>query len=258
MLNFAANLSMMFTDSDFLDRFARASKAGFKYVEFLFPYDYPASLIKQKLDENGLKQVLFNTSAGDVSSGQWGRAAIVGLEQQARQDIQQALDYALALQCPNVHIMSGVINDPNLYAKSRQTFIENIRFASELFKPYGINILLEALSPQIKPNYLIKSQFQMLELVNEIDRDNVFIQLDFFHAQNVDGNLTRIIEQMQGRYAHIQVASVPDRHEIDEGEVNYDHIFQKLKEVNYQGYIGLEYNPRAKTEDGLGFMKKYQ
>ncbi|MGR6980108.1 2-oxo-tetronate isomerase [Testudinibacter sp. P27/CKL/0425] len=258
MPKFAANLSMMFTEVPFLDRFEAAAKAGFKYVEYLFPYDYPKEVLKAKLDENGLQQVLFNTAAGDVQAGEWGVSAIPGREADSHRDIDLALEYALALNCPNVHIMSGVVPPNENYAKYQQTFIDNVRYAADKFKPHGIKILLEALSPQVKPNYLTASQFQTLALVELIDRDNVFVQLDYFHAQNVDGNLTRLTDTLNGKFAHVQIASVPARHEPDEGEINYQHIFDKLDEIGYDGGVGCEYNPRGNTVDGLAWFKQYQ
>lgn len=258
MPKFAANLSMMFTEVPFLERFEAAAKAGFKYVEYLFPYDYPKEILKTKLDDNGLQQVLFNTAAGDIQAGEWGVSAIPGREADSHRDIDLALEYALALDCPNVHIMSGVVPPNENYAKYKQTFIDNVRYAAKKFKPHGINILLEALSPQIKPNYLTASQFQTLELVELINCDNVFIQLDYFHAQNVDGNLSQLTDTLNGKFAHVQIASVPARHEPDEGEINYQHIFNKLDEIGYDRWIGCEYTPRSNTADGLAWLKPYQ
>ncbi|TNG96859.1 hydroxypyruvate isomerase family protein [Pasteurellaceae bacterium USgator11] len=258
MPKFAANLSMMFTELPFLDRFEAAAKAGFKYVEYLFPYDYPKEQLKAKLQQNGLQQVLFNTAPGNVQAGEWGVSAIPGREADSQRDIDLALEYALALNCPNVHIMSGVVPPGENYAKYKQTFIDNVRYAADKFKPHGIKILLEALSPQVKPNYLTASQFQTLELVDLIDRDNVFVQLDYFHAQNVDGNLSRLTDALKGKFAHVQIASVPDRHEPDEGEINYQHIFAKLDEIGYDGWVGCEYNPRGVTTEGLAWFEQYK
>lgn len=258
MPKFAANLTMMFNEVPFLDRFEAAAKAGFKYVEYLWPYDYPADELKAKLDQFGLKQVLFNTAAGDVTKGEWGVSAIPGREADSCRDIDTALEYALALGCPNVHIMAAVVPEGADREAYKQTFVNNIRYAAEKFKPYGIKILLEALSPEVKPNYLLKSQFDTLELVELIDRDNVFVQLDYFHAQNVDGNLSRLTDKLDGRFAHIQIASVPERHEPDEGEINYQYIFDKLDAMGYEGYIGCEYKPRGETAAGLGWFEKYK
>lgn len=258
MPKFAANLTMMFNEVPFLDRFEAAAKAGFKYVEYLWPYEFPAETLKAKLDQYGLKQVLFNTAAGDVSKGEWGLSAIPGREADARRDIDQALAYALALNCPNVHIMAAVVPPGADREAYKQTFVQNVRYAAEKFKPHGINIMLEALSPEVKPNYLLKSQFDTLDVVEAIDRDNVFVQLDYFHAQNVDGNLARLTDKLNGKFAHVQIASVPDRHEPDEGEINYQYIFDKLDQIGYDGYVGCEYKPRGETTEGLDWFKPYK
>lgn len=257
MPKFAANLSMMFTEHSFLDRFDAAAAAGFKAVEFLFPYDYPADLLAEKLQQNGLQQVLFNTAPGDVGAGEWGLAALPGREQDARADIDRALEYAIALKCPNVHVMAGVVPPGEDIARYRETFISNIRYAADAFAPHGVKVLIEALSPPIKPNYLFSSQHQAAELVATIDRPNVFIQFDFFHAQLVDGNISNLIATLAGRYAHIQIASVPDRNEPDDGELNYPWLFAQLDKVGYQGWIGCEYKPRGETTAGLGWVKPY-
>ncbi len=258
MPKFAANLTMMFNEVPFLDRFEAAAKAGFKYVEYLWPYEFPAQTLKAKLEQYGLKQVLFNTAAGDVSKGEWGLSAIPGREADARRDIDQALEYALALNCPSVHIMAAVVPEGEDREAYKQTFVQNVRYAAEKFKPHGIKIMLEALSPEVKPNYLLKSQFDTLEVVDLVDRDNVFVQLDYFHAQNVDGNLSRLTDKLNGRFAHVQIASVPDRHEPDEGEINYQYIFDKLDQIGYDGYVGCEYKPRGVTEDGLEWFQPYK
>ncbi len=257
MPRFAANLSMMFTERPFLDRFRAASEAGFRYVEYLFPYEYAVDILRERLEENGLQQVLFNTSPGDAGKGEWGLSAIPGREAEARQHIQLALDYARALHCPQVHIMAGVVPEGVDRSECLSTFVENIRFAADLFRDHDVRIMLEALSPQVKPNYLLRSQWDTLAAVEAIDRSNVFIQFDYFHAQNVDGNLSRMTEAMIGRIGHVQIASVPDRHEPDEGEVNYAHVFALLDRLGYQGYVGCEYNPRGRTEEGLDWVAPY-
>ncbi|NBI12992.1 TIM barrel protein [[Haemophilus] felis] len=258
MPKFAANLTMMFTDVPFLDRFKAAAEAGFKYVEFLWPYDYPVETLKEKLEQYGLQQVLFNTSAGDINAGEWGRAAIPNREADAKKDIDLALEYAISLNCPNVHIMAAVVPKGANKEEYKQTFVKNLRYAADKFKPYGIRICLEALSPQVKPNYLLKSQLDTLEIVELVNKDNVFIQLDYFHAQNVDGNLSQLTCRLKDKIAHIQIASVPDRHEPDEGEVNYPYLFNKLDEIGYHGVIGCEYKPREETISGLGWLKPYK
>lgn len=258
MPKFAANLTMMFTEHPFLERFEAAANAGFHYVEYLWPYDYPAAELKALLDQYRLKQVLFNTAAGNASQGEWGLAALPGREADARRDIDQALEYALALACPTVHVMAGVVPGGAFRQAYFDTFVENVRYASERFRPHGINIALEALSPPVKPNYLLRSQYDTLAAVNAIDRDNVGIQFDYFHAQNVDGQLSAMTRAMLGKIKHVQIASVPDRHEPDEGEIDYAYIFSLLDELGYSGYVGCEYKPRGKTEDGLAWFAAYR
>ncbi|EKN4029707.1 2-oxo-tetronate isomerase [Yersinia enterocolitica] len=257
MPKFAANLSMMFTEVPFLERFKSAKDAGFGGVEFLFPYDYPADQLAAKLKEQGLQQVLFNTPPGDISAGEWGLAALPGREKEARRDIDLALEYALALGCPSIHIMAGVVPVDADRKNYQQTFIDNVRYAADRFAEHNINVMIEALNPKIKPNYLFSSQYQTLELVNLINRPNVFTQLDLFHAQIVDGNLSHLITAFAWRYGHIQIASVPGRHEPDEGEINYAYLFGLLDEINYKGWIGCEYHPRAGTVAGLNWIQSY-
>lgn len=257
MAKFAANLSMMFNELPFLERFAAAAKAGFQYVEYLWPYEYSKEELKAQLQQYGLKQVLFNTKAGDIDAGEWGLAALPGREEECKKHIDLALEYALALECPHVHIMAGVVPEGANRDMYKQTFINNLHYASERYKAHGVKILLEALSPVVKPNYLLKSQYDTLEIVEACNRENIFIQLDYFHAQNVDGNLTRLTEKLINQVAHIQIASVPDRHEPDEGEINYPYLFEKLDKLGYSGYIGCEYKPRAATVDGLSWFKNY-
>lgn len=257
MPKFAANLSMMFNELPFLERFEAAADEGFHAVEFLFPYEYPAALLAEKLHQHGLQQVLFNTAPGNVDAGEWGLAAVPGREQAARADIDRALAYAIALGCPSVHVMAGVVPPGEDWQRYRDTFIENIRYAADSFAKQGIKVLIEALSPQVKPNYLFSSQHQAAELVDAIDRPNVFIQFDFFHAQLVDGNISGLMHSLAGRYAHIQIASVPDRHEPDDGELNYPWLFAQLDRISYAGWIGCEYKPRGDTRAGLGWIRPY-
>lgn len=257
MPKFAANLSMMFNELPFLERFAAAANAGFKAVEFLFPYDYPAELLAEKRQQHGLQQVLFNTPPGDTSAGEWGLAALPGREQAARADIDRALSYALALNCPNVHVMAGVVPPGAVWQHYHDTFISNIRYAADAAAKHGIKIMIEALSPQVKPHYLFASQHQAAALQDTIDRPNVFIQFDFFHAQRVDGNISDMIASLAGRYGHIQIASVPDRHEPDHGELNYPWLFEQLDLHGYSGWIGCEYTPQGDTCAGLDWVRPY-
>lgn len=257
MPKFAANLSMMFKEVDFLDRFERASNAGFKAVEFLFPYEYDKAELASLLEKYGLEQVLFNTAPGDVAKEEWGLTAVPGREQEAREVIHQALEYALALKCPRVHVMAGVVPEGEDRGAYRQTFIENVCYAADLFKPHNIYVVIEALSPPVKPNYLFSSQYQTLDLVEAIDRENVGVQYDFFHAQLVDGNITNFLKDHIAQIKHIQIASVPDRHEPNQGELDYPWLFNLLDELGYKGWVGCEYHPESNTEAGLDWFIPY-
>nr|WP_154324477.1 2-oxo-tetronate isomerase [Pantoea sp. 201603H] len=257
MLKLAANLSMLFTELPFMQRFAAAADAGFKAVEMLFPYDYPVDELKRQLDDHQLQLVLFNTPPGNVAAGEWGIAALPGRETQARQDIDCALQYAHALGCPSLHLMAGVVTPTADAAACRETFIDNVRYAADRAAPLGINIMLEALSPQVRANYLYSSQWQTLAVCDAVSRTNVFVQLDLFHAQIVDGNLTNLIKTLGQRIGHVQIASVPDRHEPDGGETHYPWLFSVLEEVKYSGYIGTEYHPANGTLPGLRWAKPY-
>ena len=258
MPKFAANLSMMFQEVPFLDRFEKAREAGFTAVEFLFPYEYDKKQLAELLEKYQLEQVLFNTAPGDISKGEWGLTAIPGREMEARAMIDEALDYAVALKCPRVHVMAGVLPENVDPLQYRTTFIENMRYASKRFSEEGLEVVIEALSPPIKPNYLFHSQYEALELCKEIDRENVGIQYDFFHAQLVDGNITKFLNQHISLIKHIQIASVPFRHEPNQGELNYPWLFSYLDDLGYDGWVGCEYTPRTTTEEGLVWFDSYR
>ncbi len=258
MPKFAANLSTMFTELPFMERFSAAAQAGFKGVEFLFPYEYQAADIKRCLTENNLQLVLFNTLPGNVNAGEWGVTALPDQVALARKHIQLAFDYACALDCDQVHVMASVITPEMDPERCETTFIENLRYAADLFAEKGKSLLIEALNPVSRAQYLYSSQYQTLEMVKRIDRPNVFTQLDLFHAQKVDGNLTKLITEYAGQYRHIQIASLPDRHEPDEGEINYNWIFNLLDSTGYIGWVGCEYNPKQDTFSGLKWFDKYK
>ena len=255
---FAANLSMMFTEVPFLKRFEAATACGFKAVEFLWPYEYAKDELKKILDENKLKLALFNTEAGDVKKGEWGHAALYGREKDFEKEIDKAIDYATALNCHTIHVMSGVIPLENERELCRRVFISNMRKAADQAARYNVTLTMEALCPQIKKNYLYSSQYETLALAQEIGKANVKTQLDLFHAQMTDGHLTHLIKDFKGKYAHIQIASVPFRHEPDEGEVDYNYIFKLLDDIGYDGYVGCEYSPRTTTLEGLHWFKIFK
>lgn len=257
MAKFAANLTMLFTELPFMERFDAAKNAGFKAVEFLFPYDYEPSDIANKLISLDLEQALFNMPPGNWDAGERGIAALPGREIEFKTSVDTALLYAEALNCKKVHAMSGVTDNTYSYEQHVETFISNIRYAADKFAEKGITLLIEPLNTRAAPGYFIAHQRKAVELINKVDRPNVKLQFDVFHAQIMDGDITEMIRDLAADIGHIQIASIPDRHEPDEGELNYTHVYKILDEVNYMGWVGCEYNPRGETLDGLDWLKPY-
>lgn len=258
MAKFAANLSMMFNEVPFIERFGRAANAGFQGVEYLFPYEEQPAAIVEQLTKHNLTQVLFNMPAGNWAEGERGMASIPGREDEFQQGVHKALEYALALNCKQVHAMAGKTNSQFTPEQQKACFIQNIQYAADMMAEHGIKVLIEPINTRDMPGYFLTTQKQAEALLPEINRDNVFIQLDLYHCQIMEGDLLKTIERLWGKFNHIQIASVPFRHEPDTGEVNYPWIFDKLDEMGYPGWLGCEYIPAGKTEDGLAWFKKIQ
>jgi len=257
MPKFAANLTMLFTEIPFMDRFEAAHKAGFKSVEFLFPYAFDADKIAEKLKTYNLTQALFNMPPGDWDAGERGFAAIAGREEEFRASVDVALHYAKVLGCKQVHAMSGIMDPKASYEKHVDTFIQNFRYAADVFVNEGITLLVEPLNPRDMPGYFVAHQREAVELIAKIDRPNVKLQFDTYHAQIVDGDLTTLIRDLSPVIGHIQIASVPERNEPVDGEIHYPYLFKVLDEVGYEGYIGCEYNPKRTTEEGISWVQLY-
>lgn len=257
MPNIAANLTMLFTETPFMDRFEAAHKAGFTHVEFLFPYAFDADEIAEKLTTYNLKQVLFNLPPGDWDAGERGFAAIPGRETEFRASVDVALHYAKVLGCKQLHAMSGIMDQEASYEKHVETFIQNFRYAADVFAKEGITLLVEPLNPRDMPGYFVAHQREAVELIAKLDRANVKLQFDTYHAQIVDGDLTTLIRDLAPVIGHIQIASVPERNEPVDGEIHYPYLFKVLDEVGYEGWIGCEYNPKGTTEEGLSWLEPY-
>lgn len=257
MAKFAANLTMLFTEVPFLERFEKAHQAGFKAVEYLFPYAFAADELAQKMTQFGFEQALFNMPPGDWDAGERGFAAIPGREDEFKASVETALLYAQALNCKKVHAMSGLMDKRYSQAQHIETFIANIRYAADRFAEQGIELMIEPLNSRDVPNYFIAHQRQAVELIKQVERSNVKLQLDLYHAQIMDGDLTTLVKEVAPFTGHIQIASVPERHEPSQGELNYPHLFNVLDESGYQGWIGCEYNPKKSTEEGLGWVHSY-
>ena len=258
MPKFAANLSMMFNEVPFPERFAVAAKAGFKAVEFLFPYDYAPAEVAAWLQEYGLKNALFNMPPGDFAGGERGIASLPGREAEFREGVAKAVEYALALGTPTVHCMAGLFPAGADRARHRALYIENVRFAAQEMAKHGRILVIEPINPRDIPGYFLNTQAEGHAICQEIGLPNLKVQMDFYHCQIVEGDLTMTFKKYFAGIGHVQIASVPARHEPDEGEVNYRHIFKLLDEMGYDGYVGCEYRPRGRTEDGLVWLREMQ
>ena len=254
MLKFCANLTMMFNEHPFPQRFAAAAAAGFRGVEFLFPYDHTPQAVAQWLDENKLENALFNLPPGDWASGERGIACLPGREEEFRAGVQKGLEYAKALGTKRVHMMAGLIPEGADMAVCRATYLTNLRHAAGVFEPHGITVVIEPINGRDMPGYYLVTQAQGHEMRESSGAPNVKVQMDFYHAQIVEGDLAMTFRKHFDGIGHVQIASVPARNEPDDGEVNYPYLYRVLEELGYDGWIGCEYRPRGRTEDGLGWF----
>ncbi|ABM58207.1 2-oxo-tetronate isomerase [Verminephrobacter eiseniae] len=264
MPRFAANLSMLYNEVEFLHRFAAAADDGFKAVEYLFPYSHPAQELAARLRAHGLQQVLFNAPAGRWDAGERGLACLPGRQAEFHAALEQALAYAQVLECPRIHVMAGLVPQGVDAATVRATYVANLRHAAKQAAPQGIDILLEPINGRDMPGFFLSRQDQAHALVAEIGAANVKVQMDLYHAQIVEGDLATKLRQYlpTGRIAHIQIAGVPERHEPDVGEINHSYLFQLLDQEGYDGWIGCEYRPSRgavaqATSDGLGWIRPW-
>ena len=255
MPKFAANLSFLFTDVPFPERFARAAAAGFKGVEYLFPYEHAASDVAEWLRANDLEQVLFNLSAGDWAAGERGLACLPQRQGEFAESVEQALDYAMVLDCPCVHCLSGLRPAGVDEAELEATYIANLRFAADRFATIGATVMIEPINSRIDmPGYWLDDVAKGFRLLEAVDRNNVKLQYDIYHAQIIAGDLARTLEANLPRIGHIQIADNPGRHEPGSGEINYPFLFDLLDRLGYDGWIGCEYKPLTTTEAGLGWL----
>lgn len=257
MPRFAANLTFLFNEVPFLERFGEAAHAGFRGVECLFPYDVTAREIADRLAAHKLEQVMFNAPPGDWAAGDRGTASLPGREHEFAADFATALRYAQAMKCSRIHVMAGIVPpdaDDERRARQRATLIRNLRFACGEAAEQGVTVLIEPLNPRDVPNYLYSTQAAAHAVREEAGVPNLKVQMDLYHVQIVEGDLTEKIRRWLPQVGHIQIAGVPDRHEPDIGEVNYAWIFKLLDELNYGGWIGCEYRPAESTQGGLTWL----
>jgi 2-dehydrotetronate isomerase len=257
MPRFAANLSMMYNEVPFLDRFAAAAADGFEAVEYLFPYEHPAEAIAQRLRDHGLTQALFNLPPGNWAAGERGMACLPGREAEFAQSVQTALPYALATGCRKLHAMAGLLPAGVSPDQARATYIANLRAAARALAPHGITLLIEPINTRDMPGYFLNFQQQAHDIVAEVGEPNLKVQMDFYHCQIMEGDLARRLQKHFAGVGHIQIAGVPDRHEPDQGEIHHPYLFGQLDALGYDGWIGCEYRPAGNTSAGLGWLRPH-
>lgn len=264
MPRFAANLSMLYPELDFLDRFEAAAKDGFKAVEFLFPYAWSGTEIATRLQSNGLQQALFNAPPGDWNAGERGLTCLPARDAQFQASIAQALEYAAALACPRVHVMAGLLDADARFEERYPTYVSRLQWAATEAAKQGVQLLIEPINTRDMPGYFLNRQDQAHQVVADVGADNLKVQMDLYHCQIVEGDVAMKLRRYIpcGTVGHVQIASVPDRHEPDEGELNYPYLFDVLDQLGYEGWVGCEYRPRAgsvpgASSAGLGWLRPY-
>lgn len=257
MPRFAANLSMMYTEVPFLERFAAAAADGFDAVEYLFPYDFEPAQIAAQLQAHGLTQALFNLPPGNWDAGERGLACHPGREAEFAAGLERAIPYALATGCRRLHAMAGLTPTGHDAATVHATYVANLRHATARLASLGITLLIEPINQRDMPGYHLSRQQHAHDVVAEVGAANLLVQMDLYHCQVTEGDLTRRLEKHFAGVGHIQIAGVPDRHEPDAGEVNFAHLLQRLDQLGYTGFVGCEYRPRAGTRAGLGWLRPW-
>jgi hydroxypyruvate isomerase len=258
MPRFAANLTMMFNERPFLERFAAAAHAGFKGVEYLFPYEHDKSALKQALVDNGLTQVLHNLPAGNWQAGERGIACHPDRVKEFNEGLDRAIDYATALGCSQLNCLAGVPPAGADPAEVRATFVGNLQRAASKLKAAGIRLLIEPINTRDIPKFFLSHTGQAIEIIRAVGSDNLFLQYDVYHMQIMEGDLTKTIERQLPQIAHMQVADPPLRNEPGSGEINFTNLFRAIDKLGYTGWIGCEYKPAGSTEDGLGWFQAYK
>jgi len=254
---FAANLSFIFQEVGFLDRFAAAAACGFKGVEYLSPYDHRPEVIAEQLNRHGLEQALFNMPPGDWTAGERGIGALPGREQEFRDGVETALVYAKATKCRILHAMAGLWPQARDRDEAERVYIANLRHAADRLAGEGLTLVIEPINNRDIPGYFLNTTTQAMSIIDRVGRPNLKLQLDLYHVQIMEGDLAHRIRALAGHYPHVQIAGNPGRHEPDVGEINYRFLFDLLDELGYAGWIGCEYRPKGETKAGLAWAKRY-
>ncbi len=257
MPKFNANLTMLYNEVDFLERFAAAAATGFKGVEYLFPYPFEKEVLAERLRSNGLTQVLLNLPAGDWEKGERGVAVLSDRRGEFQDGVGQGIEYAKALGCGQINCLAGLKPEGVAEEKIRATLVENLRFAAAELEKEGLRLLVEPINIRDMPGFYLAHTRDALAIFDEVAHPNVWLQYDIYHMQVMEGNLTQTIRENLPRIAHMQLADNPGRHEPGTGEINYPNLFRFIDESGYDGWIGAEYNPAGRTEEGMGWVAPY-
>ena len=254
MPRLAANLSMLFTELPFLERFAAARAAGFTAVEYLFPYEFPKEELAARLRAHGLKQVLHNLPAGDWTAGERGIACHPGRVDEFRAGVDRAILYAHALDCGQLNCLAGKVPGGVTREQAHATFAANLKYAAATLRPEGIRLLIEPINSWDIPGFFLTRTEQAIAILEEVASDNLYLQYDVYHAQRMEGELAATLQRYLPQIAHIQVADNPGRNEPGTGEINYGFLFRQLDALGWRGYVGCEYRPRTTTLEGLDWI----
>ncbi|MCS3507657.1 2-oxo-tetronate isomerase [Achromobacter sp. JUb104] len=257
MPRLAANLTMMYNEHAFLDRFQAAASDGFQGVEFLFPYDFAAADIRARLQDNGLTQALFNAPPGDWAAGERGIASLPGREDEFQRGLDQALGYAAQLGNRSLHVMAGLIRPEQDRAAHRAVYVRNLARAASAAASAGITVVIEPINTRDIPGFFLNRQDEAQAICAEVGAANLKVQFDCYHCQIVEGDIAVKLERDMAGIGHIQIAGVPDRHEPNLGELNYPYLFDRIDALGYAGWVGCEYRPKAGTRAGLGWAQAY-
>lgn len=255
MIKFNANLSMLFNEFEFLERFELASLAGFKGVEYLFPYEHSLTELRRLLQQHHLQQVLFNLPAGDWAAGERGIACHPDRVTEFQEGVKLAIEYAIGLDCQQCNVLAGIVPEDCSQTEATNTFIQNLKYAAPRMQDAGIKLLIEAINTRDIPGFYLTNSDQAISILDEVGSDNIFYQYDIYHMQIMEGDLAMTMQKYLPRIAHMQLADNPGRHEPGTGEINYPFLFEHLRRIGYDGWIGCEYKPLGATTEGLSWLE---